>query len=205
MKEKTRCTIYIVRHGQSVTNKHDTYGLDKPLTTIGINQAKKRALQFKNIPLNAVYSSNLIRAKQTAEIIAEPHNLKVVTLNSLKERFYGVLEGRKGSETKKEFLNLYEKRSQLGYDERIKFKFSQDYESDEEVKCRFFHSLKYLAKKNKGKIILVVSHAVTMKILLLYLKYATHKELDNRGFVNTGYVKLKLEKNDFIIEEVVGK
>lgn len=205
MENKTYCTIYLVRHGQSVTNKQDIYGLNKPLTTIGINQAKERALQFSHVPLDAIYSSNLIRAKQTAEIIASPHKLKVKTLNSLKERFYGILEGRKGIKTKREFHHLYEKRRRLGYDERIKFKFSKDYESDEEVMNRFLNSLKYLAEKNKGKTILVVSHAVTMKILLLYLKYATHTELDERGFVNTGYIKLILENNDFLIEEVVGK
>lgn len=205
MEEKAYCTIYLVRHGQSVTNKQDIYGLDKRLTIIGINQAKKRALQFGHIHLDAIYSSNLIRAKQTAEIIAEPHNLKVVTLNSLKERFYGVLEGRKGSETKKEFHYLYEKRRMLEYNERIEFKFSKDYESDEEVMSRFFRSLKYLALKNKGKTILIVSHAVAMKLVLLYLKYAIHKELDNKGIINTGYIKLKIDNGNYLIEKVVDK
>lgn len=205
MKKKPSCTIYLVRHGQSVTNKNDIYGLDKPLTAIGINQAKERALQFNHIYLDEVYSSNLIRAKQTAEIIALPHELQVKTLNSLKERFYGILEGRKGSETKKEFHHLYNKRALLGYNERIKFKFSNDYESDEEVMTRFFRSLRYLAKKNDGKTILIVSHAVVMKLVLIYLKYSTHKKLDDKGIVNAGYIKLKIEDGNFLIKKVVDR
>lgn len=205
MKNIPFCTIYLVRHGQSETNLQDIYGLDANLTENGKKQIKQLATRLRHIHFEAIISSTMLRAKQSAEIIALEHNLTVKTYEALKERCYGVLEGKKGYLIQEELKDLFRKRSKLAYEERIKFKFSKNYESDEEVMSRFITSLRELSLVYVGQTILIVSHVTSMKNLLFHLGYASHNELEGQSIDNSGYIKLKSDGVDFFIEEVVGK
>ncbi len=71
--------IYIIRHGQTELNsKRVLQGRsDYPLNEIGIQQAKEAAEKLQGITFDTVYSSPLIRALQTAKIIA-PNLVPVV-------------------------------------------------------------------------------------------------------------------------------
>ena len=65
------CTLYLVRHGEAVGNVE---GMiigqdDSPLTTNGIRQTKQISRKLRHINFAAVFSSDLIRAKRTAEFI----------------------------------------------------------------------------------------------------------------------------------------
>lgn len=91
--------IYLARHGQDEDN---ALGLlnghrDRPLTHIGIEQAKQLAENIKNIGLSfdKVYSSPLQRAYCTAEIITDTLGMnKPEKLDSLIERDFGVMTGK---------------------------------------------------------------------------------------------------------------
>lgn len=61
--------LYLLRHGQYQTVKRD----DGTLTERGIQQAQVTAETLKDIPFSAIHHSTIIRAQQTAEIIAELH------------------------------------------------------------------------------------------------------------------------------------
>ncbi len=89
-------TFYFIRHGQT---EHNVLGLiqghsDSELTEEGRQQAHKLQAVFKKVKLAAIYSSDLKRAKKTAEIIAKPHKLKIIYTHALKERSYGSFEGK---------------------------------------------------------------------------------------------------------------
>lgn len=74
--------IYMVRHGQYQTAKRDQ-GL---LTDMGEKQAQKTALTLNNIPFTTIYHSTIIRAEQTAHIIAkEQENIPLVPTDLLRE------------------------------------------------------------------------------------------------------------------------
>jgi broad specificity phosphatase PhoE len=74
-------TFYLVRHGQ----KYDQMG-DPSLTEKGQEQAKKTAVYLKQFPIQKVIASPLLRAQQTAQIIASEFQLPVETDPLLKER-----------------------------------------------------------------------------------------------------------------------
>jgi len=139
------CTIYLVRHGQSEANEQDLYGLDTALTSKGKEQIKLLSEKLRQIHFDALMASSMLRAKQSAEIIAPDHDLAVKTYHALRERHYGHLEGRKGKLVYEELKELFQKRSTLVYEERVKFKFSDDYESDEELMARFITTLREIA------------------------------------------------------------
>ena len=95
--KKNLCTIYIIRHGETEWNVKKIMQGQKNslLTTKGIQQAKQAAKQLKQIKFAAIFSSDLLRAKRTAQIIALEHKLIVKTRKILRERYYGKFEGKK--------------------------------------------------------------------------------------------------------------
>ena len=67
--------IYLVRHGQVPHNASHQYNTkDEDLTEVGIKQALEVKEKIKNIDFDIIYSSPLIRAKHTAEIITDNDN-----------------------------------------------------------------------------------------------------------------------------------
>lgn len=61
--------LYVIRHGESESNLHGTYTgwADVPLTAKGVEDAKETGKILANIPFDIIFTSDLIRAKQTAQ------------------------------------------------------------------------------------------------------------------------------------------
>ena len=90
-------TIYLVRHGQTYFNYyHKVQGrCDSPLNEKGIRQVELARDYFKNnnIKFDKAYSSTQERASDTLEIITD-HEMPYVRLKDLREKCYGIFEGR---------------------------------------------------------------------------------------------------------------
>lgn len=72
MTSDTTKHIYLVRHGQSCSNATGVYEkAESPLTELGVQQAHAVAKRFTNMSVDIVLSSDMVRAQQTAHIIAE--------------------------------------------------------------------------------------------------------------------------------------
>ncbi|MBI3379858.1 histidine phosphatase family protein, partial [Candidatus Gottesmanbacteria bacterium] len=133
--QKNYCTFYIVRHGETQWNvdRKIQGHRNSPLTEEGLKQIKEIAKELRKIKFHTVFSSDLLRAKRTAEVVALEHNLAVHTTKLLRERRYGKYEG-KPSEVLTEFHKLFDR---LTTAERMAYKISQDVESDNEMIARF--------------------------------------------------------------------
>lgn len=205
MTKNNYCTIYLVRHGQSKGNHPiDTYGLDRELTEKGHEQAREAAKKLKDIKFDVIFASPLVRAQQTAKIIAQEHNLAVITQDALKERHHGILEGRNVKEAKEELKELINKMYQVSYDEWKKIELAKGRETDEQVMGRFITALREIAIAYPGKKILTISHTSIMRTFLVHLGYKTYKELADYTILNTAYVKLQTDGVDFFVKEVNG-
>ena len=94
-------TLLLVRHGQTEWN---ALGLmqgqtpDVPLTDLGHAQAAAAATELAGLGPGALISSDLLRARQTAEHCARATGLPVALTPALREQGYGVLEGRPSRE-----------------------------------------------------------------------------------------------------------
>jgi broad specificity phosphatase PhoE len=88
--------IYIVRHGESTGDIDDMYGgdYDDHLSEKGKSQAKDLAKRLSSSGLEIIYHSPLLRAKETAEIVAIELELPMKEVLDIKERDnYGILTG----------------------------------------------------------------------------------------------------------------
>ena len=100
--------IYLIRHGETDWNKmRRLQGVtDIPLNACGIELAEKTAEGLKNVPFDRIYTSPLIRAKKTAEIIRGDRPVELVVTDGLKEISFGEYEGL-CHETETHFLTQY--------------------------------------------------------------------------------------------------
>ncbi|MFG1675425.1 histidine phosphatase family protein [Micromonospora sp. NPDC049282] len=79
--------MVFVRHAQPVppAERAPEATNDPPLTTLGLRQADAAAETLAGAPVQAVYSSPLVRARMTAEALARPHGLDVCQVDDLRE------------------------------------------------------------------------------------------------------------------------
>lgn len=103
--------ITFIRHGEIESNLRHAYvgWTDKPLTENGREQAKYVAKRLKNVKFDAIYTSPLIRAKETAKIIADSCHTEVIEEERLKEWNFGIFDDYNGEEIKEKFPLEYQK------------------------------------------------------------------------------------------------
>src|SRR5438045_8885112 len=89
--------LYLVRHGENkanITKEFSYKKVDYSLTPRGVLQAQQTADYFRDKKIEAIYSSPLKRAIETAHIIAKPLGLAVITVENFREVNVGDLEGQ---------------------------------------------------------------------------------------------------------------
>ena len=89
--------IFIVRHGTTTAIEENIIQgvMDSPLSVDGKKEVRKTSRELSSVPFGSAFSSPLGRARETIEILLEPHGIKPVYLDSLREVDFGGLEGKK--------------------------------------------------------------------------------------------------------------
>lgn len=151
--------LYVVRHGQTEWNvlKKMQGSADIPLNKKGIQQARQTKNNLDNINLDMIFCSPLIRAKQTAEIINEERNLKIVFDDKLRERNYGEFEGTSKSSFNYNDFWAYGKNLKYDKAENVQDFFKRIYDFLDSIKEKYY-----------GKNILIVCHAGVVKAIECY-------------------------------------
>ena len=91
--------LYIIRHGRTDWNdRHKLQGrTDIPLNTQGRLMAEKAREEYLDVPLDLCFSSPLVRAKETADILLRGRNIPILTDDRLREMSFGDYEGLENS------------------------------------------------------------------------------------------------------------
>lgn len=197
-------TIYLVRHGESLSNTYYDKGLPAPtfgelgsdLTELGEEQARTVAKKLNHVHFDAVFSSDFIRAKRTAEIIKAERKLEVITTHLIRELNWGDYHNR-GPEAKKKIKELQKGLSDV---EKMKVKVG-DMESQAEAVSRLITFLRETAIAYPEQNILVVAHGNIMRSLLVHLGFAPYNALGSGTVKNGGYIKLESDGIDFFVKE----
>ena len=101
--------LFLIRHGQSDGNAEGRFGghSPTPLSELGLLQAKATAEALAAEGVDHIYSSDLLRAVQTAEPLAEILGIEINKTSAFRERNVGVLEGLTFEESKRKYPNDY--------------------------------------------------------------------------------------------------
>ena len=196
------CRIYIVRHGETEWNvlRKIQGTTDIPLNETGKKQAELITKRFASVQFAMAFSSDLLRAKQTAEIIAAQHKLTVIAKKILQEKNFGEMEGKHQNDMI-EAYRIYEK---LTREEIGKHKIAQGAETDEEVISRILTFLRETALVYKGKNVLIVSHGGIIRLLLIWLGFGEYRNFPPGSIKNTAFVTILSDGVDFFAESIEG-
>lgn len=197
MKNIDCCTIYLTRHGETEWNERKLIQghTDIQLNTKGKQQAKELGRQLNDIDFDAAFSSDLLRAENSAEIIVKERKMTVIKIKALRERNFGRFEGKNLSEMRKAFGEVM-----LVTKEKQKILKIYDVENDEEIVTRLIPFMKKTAKKYIGKKVLMVTHGGLLRAFLSYVNYKI-PEYSDRPMKNTGYLIIESDGVKFKIKE----
>lgn len=100
--------VIAIRHGETAWNVDTRIQgqLDIPLNDTGRWQAQRLARALAGEPLQAIYASDLGRALETAQALADSVGLEVITDPGLRERGFGIFEGRTWKEIEEQWPDL---------------------------------------------------------------------------------------------------
>jgi len=164
--------IIAIRHGETAWNVDTRIQgqLDVPLNDTGRWQAQRlaRALAARE-PIDVVYSSDLLRAWETARAVSETTGAPVVTDEGLRERGFGVFQGKTFAEIE---ASLPEEA--LRWRKRDPFWAPDGGESLTAMRRRVVETLHTLASRHTGEQIVLVAHGGVMDLLY---RAATGQEL----------------------------
>jgi broad specificity phosphatase PhoE len=160
-------TILLARHGETEWNRIGRYQgwADPPLNETGRAQARTLADQLRSTPFDAVYSSDLRRARETAEIVAAPHGVPVIAEPGLREVNVGEWSGLTQAEVERRFPG----------GER------PGGETREQHARRVLAAAEQIARAHPGGCILLVSHGGTMRALRMHVSDEPFHPIANCG------------------------
>jgi broad specificity phosphatase PhoE len=168
-------TVYLARHGQSDWNAEGRWQghADRPLTDLGRRQAELLAADLAGVLLDAVYSSDLARARETAETVARARQLEVTALRELREIDVGSWSGLSRDEAAERFPEAFARwrRGEHAWD---------DGETYELMGERVVSAVLEIGRRHAGGAVLVVAHGGPVRALhaaALGLGIAAHRRL----------------------------
>ena len=197
-------TVYLIRHSKplKVNNEYnsDSLQVQNEKNCLSIEGEEIANNKFNNDEFNNIdilFSSNYVRAIQTAKYLANKNNLDINVVSDLGERKFGI-------NTWEELPEGFEKKQFL--DEEYKI---GDGECQREVRDRMYSTLMKLISNNKDKRIAIVSHATAISYLLKVwcdikveddkIKYCFKDKVLLHGYLNyCETFKLEFDSNELI-------
>jgi len=166
--------MWLVRHGQTDWNLAGIYQgqSDIPLNETGIQQASDLAQKLKGKHFDAIYSSDLKRARKTAEIIAQQVGAPIFTDPRLREIRQGVWEGMSIEEVKKIYAPDFSRDPEF-----INTPRAEGAESLAEVITRMVAAANDIHDRHNGSRVLLASHGLAVAVLYLTANHAPYHNI----------------------------
>jgi len=174
--------LYLVRHGQSDGNAEGRFGGHgpTPLSSLGQKQAEATAKLLAKEGVNAIYSSDLHRALQTAEPLSQLTGIPIIPSPAFRERNVGVLEGLTFDESKQTFPKDY-----YALVNRNVHHVITDGESYRHLLRRSTSQLWEILRDHMGERIAIFSHTGAICFMTLHLMGAIRRDTKQTPWIVT--------------------
>ncbi|MEO8101363.1 MAG: histidine phosphatase family protein [Betaproteobacteria bacterium] len=161
-----KTTLILIRHGETLWNREGRIQghLDSALTSDGIAQAEACARRLQGESIDHVIASDLPRVRHTADILNASTNLPIRFEPALRERCYGVGEGRTYAELDAMHPEMYSSIRATDPD----FTFEGG-ESRRQFHGRVTDVLRLIAERHAGSRVLVVTHGGVLAVVYRWL------------------------------------
>jgi probable phosphoglycerate mutase len=192
--------LYLARHGQSeantqhiISNRESRLGL----TSLGKQQAQALAENLKDIPISAIFSSPVFRARETADILSAAFDKPYQVTEALREYDCGILEDQSNEESWR-FHRQYFEDWTLRQNYRSK---PEGGECFEDIRDRFVPFIEELIHNNsyEDAHILLLGHGGLFLLMLpLILNNIDHSFAVSQGLHHAEYVLAEKKENELI-------
>ncbi|WP_201979112.1 2,3-bisphosphoglycerate-dependent phosphoglycerate mutase [Hymenobacter rubidus] len=180
--------LVLVRHGESTANLANVFTgwLNVALSPKGEEEARAAAEKLRGFHFDAAYSSDLLRAERTLDlIVARPAwaTIPVHHVWALRERMYGDLQGLNKAETALKYGQ-----AQIDIWRRSYAVAPPGGESLQQTQERVvkFYEAEIVPQLRAGRNILIVAHGNTLRALRMYLEQLTPKQVESLEIVTGG-------------------
>ncbi len=193
-------TLYLVRHGETEWNhtKRAQGQADIDLNARGHEQAVQAAAEMSNIPVVAVYSSDMKRAVDTARPIADTHGVELILDAAFREIDQGEWEGLHVDEIKKRWPEMWGPARH--YNAR------PGGESPQQVRVRALEGVRRIMERHPEGNVVIVSHGGTIRWLSAEaLDYDDRRSARIRGLGNGQMVSVeaRLDSGELNLSDLV--
>lgn len=171
-------------------------GIDAPLNETGMKQAAAFYQAYKDTPFDKIYTTNLIRTKQTVNSFTES-GIPTEELADLREISWGSQEGVPFSDaSRKEYYDINEQWNQGNYHAKI-----QNGESPHEVTERLARGFEYITAQPDESKVLICMHGRAMRILMCHLLQIPMSEMDSFEHKNTCLYLINWDGESYTLEK----
>ncbi len=167
--ENDTAIILLIRHGATDANLQRPYilqgrSLNGPLSQTGIEQVSSAGKFLSDFPLDHVYASPMVRAQQSAELIAKHHDHTVKTIDEIIEVDVGDWEAKSWDTIMQEDPEQY--KQFMANPAEVPYKGGECYR---DVQQRVVPAFTKLAASHLGEMVAVVAHNVVNRAILAHL------------------------------------
>lgn len=158
--------LILIRHGETNSNKKGTYlgWTDVELNEEGIKQAYIAKVKLSGQKFDAIYSSPLMRARKTAEIINENFGLDIIYADDLKERNFGIWDDL----TYKEITEKYPSEYDVWKNDSVNYCMDGG-ESSIQAYYRIVKYIEDIVNRNLKGTFIIVTHLGCIRKIISYL------------------------------------
>jgi probable phosphoglycerate mutase len=154
--------LYMVRHGQTAASRENRFSgsSDPPLTPIGESMAEAFARAYAPLTWDAIYTSPMLRTRQTAEALSRHTGVAPTVEDGLKEVEYGEWEGLRQDEVKARWPDAYEY-----WATDVASRGTPGGETAFHVAARAMRAVEAIRSRHERGNVMLVSHKATLRII----------------------------------------
>ena len=168
--------LIFVRHGEAVGNVTKVFHgfTDSDLTENGKAQAERAALRLQNEPIDRIFSSDLKRARETAQAVAKSHGLKVMIDPRLREINGGLWENVPFDELPKKYPESF----RLWNDHPYAVQMPEG-ESMAAFYTRITEAVRDITQRCEGETVCIVTHGTAIRLLSCFSQGKSPEEIND--------------------------
>ena len=154
--------LYMVRHGQTASSRENRFtgSSDPPLTTVGEAMAQAFAQTYASTTWEAIYTSPMLRARQTADPLSRLTGVPTTLEDGLKEIAYGEWEGLRQEDVKRRWPEAFEY-----WADDVASRGTPGGETAFHVAARSMRVVEAIRSRHHQGNVLIVSHKATLRVI----------------------------------------
>ena len=189
--------IFLIRHGETEWNAvGKLQGISNvQLSSVGLHQARLLADHAPFQTADAIYSSDLVRAQTTAEILAERFNLEVDIDSDLREVSFGDWEGQSIRALAEDLTDGFEKF--FTEPDRCRPPHGETFIA---AQARVMNAIEKIIDENENRRVIVISHGAVIRLILCAALDMPIRRMWSLGQFNMALNVLRVDDGNFTLE-----